>query len=176
MSRIGSAPIAIPNNVEVNVGNGAVVVKGPKGELTRTLHPNVEVTIADDQATVSPKDKSRATRALWGTFASHIANMVQGVTDGFEEKLIIEGVGYRAALQGSSLVLNVGFSHPVSMEVPDDITVSVEKEVISISGINKDRVGQFAASVRAVKKPEPYKGKGIRYQDEVVRRKQGKKA
>jgi large subunit ribosomal protein L6 len=176
MSRVGTAPIHIPENVTVEVDGKQVQVTGPKGALTREVHPSVAVSVAGSEVVAEPKGTSRAERALWGTFASHIRNMIHGVTEGYEKRLVVEGVGYRAEQQGNALVMHVGFSHPVSVEIPEGITVSIEKEVVSISGIDKERVGQFAASVRAIKKPEPYKGKGIRYEDEVVRRKEGKKA
>jgi large subunit ribosomal protein L6 len=176
MSRVGTAPIHIPENVSVEVDGKQLRVDGPKGTLQREVHPSVAVRVEGDQVIAEPQGKTRADRALWGTFASHIRNMIHGVTEGYEKRLVVEGVGYRAEQQGESLVMHVGFSHPVSVTIPEGITVSIEKEVVSITGIDKERVGQFAASVRAIKKPEPYKGKGIRYENEVVRRKEGKKA
>lgn len=176
MSRIGKQPIAIPQGTDVTVSDGVVAVKGKGGELRRQLHSAVHVSVADGAVSVAPSDDSREAQALWGTFASHIGNMVAGVNEPFVKKLIVEGVGYKVALNGSTLTLDVGFSHSVDVTVPEGIAVSVEKNEITISGIDKDAVGQFAADVRRVKKPEPYKGKGIRYADEVVRRKEGKRA
>lgn len=176
MSRVGKQIIAIPEKTEVTVADGVVTVKGPLGELSKELHSLVTVTVADGNVTVSPNEETIEAQALWGTFASHIKNMVQGVNEAFVKKLVIEGVGYRAEMKGTDLVLNVGYSHPVELSVPEGLTVTVEKNEITISGSNKEDVGQFAAVVRSKKKPEPYKGKGIRYSDEVVRRKQGKKA
>lgn len=175
MSRIGKNPIAIPEKTEISVSEGVLTVKGPKGELVRSMHPEVSATIADGEVTITPASTSLLATALWGTYASHVRNMIHGVNTPFEKKLVLEGVGYRVELSGTTLKLSVGFSHPVSMEVPEGLTVTVEKNVITIAGADKEQVGQFAATLRAVRKPEPYKGKGIRYEDEVVKRKQGKK-
>lgn len=176
MSRIGKQIIEIPNGTTVEVVDGVITVKGPKATLTRDLNPKVSVVIEGNQATIEPVDNDLPTQALWGTFASLVQNMVTGVNTPFERKLVVEGVGYRAEMQGADLVLNVGYSHPVRMSVPAGMTATVEKNVITVSGPDKEAVGQFAATVRASRKPEPYKGKGIRYDDEVVRRKQGKKS
>lgn len=177
MSRVGKQLITIPENTTVEFDGTTVVVKGPKGELSRRILPDVSVSIENDTITLAPATQRPAARVLWGTYASHILNMITGVTEGYEKKLVVEGVGYRAALEGDTLVLTVGFSHPVRVSVPGGVSVSVEKDTeISISGIDKELVGQFAATVRAKRKPEPYKGKGVRYHDEVVRRKEGKKA
>jgi len=175
MSRIGKLPISIPTGTTVSVDASSVSVKGPKGELSRPLSRHITVAVDGDAVVVKPNGNSQMAQALWGTFASHIGNMVTGVNEPFTKNLSVEGVGYKVDLQGNDLVLNVGYSHPVKMPVPKDLTVTVEKNAISISGADKEAVGQFAAEVRAVRKPEPYKGKGIRYRDEVVRRKQGKK-
>lgn len=177
MSRIGTKPIDIPSNTEVTQDeSGVVVVKGPKGELSRKIREEVSVSIdqKNGQITLSPNDKSSRTKALWGTFASHISNMIQGVNESFERRLVVEGVGYRAEVQGDNLMLMVGPTHPVYVPIPEDLTVSAEGGTISISGIDKERVGWLAAKVRGVRPPEPYKGKGIRYEDEEVRRKEGK--
>jgi len=176
MSRIGKQPIVIPSGTEVTISDGVIAVKGKGGELRKQLHKDVVVTTEGDSVTVTPANESRIAQALWGTFASHIRNMIAGANDPFEKKLLVEGVGFKANLNGSKLVLDVGFSHSIEMEVPADLEVSVEKNEITIKGIDKEKVGQFAADVRASKKPEPYKGKGIRYNDEVVRRKEGKRA
>lgn len=176
MSRLGKQPIAIPEKVDVAFAGGVLTVKGPGGELTRTLKNDIKVTVEDGTITLTPQKGSIETSALWGTYAAHVHNMIEGVTDGFEKKLEIEGVGYRAEMQGNKVVLSVGFSHPIEHEIPEGITASIEKNVITIRGADKEAVGQFAANIRASKKPEPYKGKGVRYHDEYVIRKQGKRA
>ncbi len=176
MSRIGKQPIAIPSGTEVHVSEGVLTVKGKGGELKKELHADVAVEVNRSEVVVTPTNETRQAQALWGTFASHVRNMVAGVNEPYEKKLSVEGVGYRVALEGKKLVLNVGFSHQVEVAVPEGVEVVVEKNEISIKGANKEAVGQFAANVRAVKKPEPYKGKGIRYSDEIVRRKEGKRA
>lgn len=177
MSRIGKKPIAIPAKTDVSVADNVITVKGPQGELSLAFRPeHVTVAVADGFITVTNNDDSIASRALWGTYGSEIAAMVQGVHTPFSKKLLIEGVGYKAELRGDTLVLHVGFSHEVPLPVPAGLTCVVEKNAITISGISKEKVGQFAAEVRSKKKPEPYKGKGIRYDTEVIRRKEGKKA
>jgi large subunit ribosomal protein L6 len=175
MSRLGKQPITIPTGVEASFVDGVLTVKGPKGELTRAMTNDVTVVVADGTITLTPSKSDKAP-ALWGTYAAHALNMITGVTEGFKKELEIEGVGYRAEAQGNKIVLNVGFSHPVELVAPEGITIAVEKSLITISGVDKDAVGQFAANVRAVKKPEPYKGKGIHYVGEYIIRKQGKKA
>ncbi len=176
MSRTGKLPIKIPPGTEVSVVSNEVVVKGKGGTLRRSLHPAISVAIDSGVVTVTPAQNNRLARALWGTYAAHIRNMVSGVNQPFTKKLQVEGIGFRAELAGKQLKLAIGFSHPVMVSIPEGIAVSVEKNMISISGADKDQVGEFAATVRAKKKPEPYKGKGIRYENEVVREKQGKKA
>lgn len=176
MSRTGKLPITIPAGTDVSVANNEIVVKGKGGTLRRALHPAISISIENGSITVSPAQKNRIARALWGTYAAHIRNMVSGVNQPFVKKLQIEGIGYRAELAGKQLKLMIGFSHPVLVSIPEGLTVAVEKNIISISGADKEQVGKFAASVRDLKKPEPYKGKGIRYEGEVVREKQGKKA
>lgn len=176
MSRIGKNAIKIPAGTEVSVGGAELTVKGKGGTLKRALHPAVSIAVENGEVQVSPKDKSRIARALWGTYAAHVRNMIAGVNTPFVKKLQVEGIGYRVELAGKQLKLMVGFSHPVLIAVPEGITATVEKNSITVSGADKEQVGQFAASVRAIKKPEPYKGKGIRYEGEVVRQKQGKKA
>jgi len=152
------------------------MVKGPKGTLQRPLHRLVTVEVGKDGVQVSPKGESLQSRALIGTYASHVKNMILGVTGGFSKKLLIEGVGFKWDVQGKTLNLALGFSHPVKVAIPDGLTVKADKGALDISGFDKELVGQFAADIRAMKKPEPYKGKGIRYDGEVIRRKQGKKA
>lgn len=177
MSRIGKQTIQIPQGVTVSITDGFVVVKGPKGELKRKLHPVVTVNVADGIATVDVQNKEvKMERALWGTFASHIKNMVVGVTEGFKKQLEINGVGYRVAMQGTDLKIEVGYSHPVIYKMPAEVKASVEKNVITLESIDKEAVGQTASEIRAIRKPEPYKGKGIKYMDEVIRRKAGKAA
>ncbi|MEX0673040.1 MAG: 50S ribosomal protein L6 [Candidatus Paceibacterota bacterium] len=175
MSRIGSQIIEIPSQTEVaQDDNGVLTVKGPKGELSRSFKPSIAITIEDSKVTLAPKGSGSQVRALWGTYASHIANMIQGVNETFTKKLIVEGVGFRSEVQGSNLKLTIGFSHPVVLPVPEGLTVTAADNIITINGTDKELVGQFAARVRSTKKPEPYKGKGIRYEDEVIRRKEGK--
>ena len=176
MSRIAKNPIEIPEKTEVGFDSGNLTVKGPKGEQKRSFKSLINITLADKEIVLAPTRKDKFTMALWGTYASHIKNMITGVHSGFEKKLIIEGIGYKAAVQGKEVVLNIGFSHPVHMEIPEGIEVVVEKNIITVRGINKESVGSFTAQIRAMKKPEPYKGKGIRYEGEIVRRKQGKKS
>lgn len=177
MSRIGKKPILIPEKTEVSISEGEICVKGPLGELSRIFRPKeVSITIKDGNVVLAPANDAKDSQALWGTYASHIGNMVKGVNEAYEKKLIIEGVGFKAEVSGDNVVLNVGFSNPVILKIPPIIKTSVEKNIISISGIDKEVVGQFAAQIRASKKPEPYKGKGIRYENEIIRRKQGKRA
>lgn len=176
MSRTGKLPIKIPAGTDVSVASSEVIVKGKGGTLRRTLHPAVSVVVEGDTIVVAPVQKNRLARALWGTYAAHVRNMVSGVNQPFKKNLQLEGIGFRAELAGKQLKLLIGFSHPVMVAIPEGLTVGVEKNVISISGADKEQVGGFAASVRALKKPEPYKGKGIRYEGEVVRQKEGKKA
>ncbi len=177
MSRIGKKPIEIPAKTEVTLSGNILTVTGPLGTLTKVIRTDaVEVTIQDNEVTLTPKNENLETKALWGTFGSHIKNMIAGVNQEYVLKLVIEGVGYKADIQGTTLVMNLGFSHQVKLEIPKGLTCKVEKGEVTISGIDKEVVGQFAAVVRSKKKPEPYKGKGIRYSDEVVRRKEGKKS
>jgi large subunit ribosomal protein L6 len=176
MSRIGKKPIQIPSAVDIKIDDGSVIVKGPKGELSRSIRPEVAITVNDGEVTLQPVSNAGLARALWGTYASHINNMITGVTEGFTKKLIVEGVGYRSEVQGQKIVLNLGYSHPITLDIPAGIEVTVEKNTISVSGSDKELVGEFAAIIRRQRKPEPYKGKGIRYDDEVIRRKEGKKS
>ncbi len=175
MSRIGNAPIDLSSDIEVSVDGDTVVVKGPKGTLTQTLDPRISVSVEDGVVTVARVDDERESRALHGLSRALIANMVVGVMDGYSKELQAVGVGYRGALKGTNLELQVGFSHPVTIEAPDGITFEVpEPTKFIVSGIDKQLVGQVAANIRSVRPPEPYKGKGIRYVDEYVRRKAGK--
>jgi large subunit ribosomal protein L6 len=176
MSRIGKKGATIPTGTTVTNNGTVFTVKGPLGELTRDFPGAVEIKLEGDQVVFTPKNNSKDAKALWGTYASHIVNMVAGVNKAYEIRLIIEGVGYKVEPQGNVLVFSLGFSHKVPMEIPKDIKALIEKNTLTLSSINKESIGQFAAQIRAKKKPEPYKGKGIRYSDEVVRRKQGKKS
>lgn len=175
MSRIGKKPIVIPAATEVTVAGSLVSVTGPLGEIKREFTPAVSISVEDNKVLLTPKKKNLETAALWGTYASHIQNMVNGVNKAFEKKLVVEGIGFKVEVKGAELVLALGFTHPVTLSIPVDLKVKAEKNVITISGVNKESVGQFAAVVRSKKVPEPYKGKGIHYDTEVVRRKQGKK-
>lgn len=175
MSRIGKKPIAIPQGVDVKIENNLVKVKGPKGELKLEIHPLVKVAIKDNEILLDVADQDDKTeKSLWGLFNRLINNMVIGVTNGFEKKLEVVGVGFRVALQGQKLLLNVGFSHQVEYILPQGIAGSVEKNVITLTSSDKQLLGETAAQIRRIKKPEPYKGKGIRYFGEVIKKKAGK--
>ncbi len=175
MSRIGRQPIAVPAGVDVKIDGSTVTVKGPKGTLTRTVHNNMKVEMADGAVVVTRPDDSNLNKSLHGLTRTLIHNMVVGVTEGFKKELEVNGVGYRVAKQGKDLVMNIGFSHQVTMPEPEGITIEVPApNKIIISGADKQQVGQFAAEVREKRPPEPYKGKGIKYADEHIRRKEGK--
>ena len=175
MSRIGKLPINIPSGVTVTVNGDQVNVKGPKGELSQVITGGIAVTTADGQVVVSRPSDDKEHRALHGLYRALIHNMVVGVTEGFEKKLEVNGVGYRAAKSGKKLTLNLGYSHPVEMIDPEGIEAVVEgQNVIIVKGIDKEKVGQYAAEIRDKRRPEPYKGKGIKYADETIRRKVGK--
>ena len=174
LSRIGKLPVVIPAGVTITVDSGNVVVKGPKGELTQFITPAVDVKVEDGQVTVHPKDESKTARAQHGLMRALINNMVIGVTKGYEKKLEVNGVGFRVSMSGQDLEMSLGFSHPVKYTPPTDVKISTNKMEITVSGIDKQKVGQVAAEIRSFKKPEPYKGKGIKYVDEVILRKAGK--
>ncbi len=175
MSRVGNKAIEIPSGVEVQASGGTVSVKGPKGQLSATVPTEIGVTVEDGLVKFARPDDRKPSRAKHGLARALVANMVKGVTEEFAKELEIQGVGYRAEAPGKKLVLNVGYSHPVEMPVPEGLSVSVDNNVIvKITGADRQQVGQFAANVRSVRPPEPYKGKGIRYRDEQVRRKVGK--
>lgn len=177
MSRVGLKLLEIPEGVEVNIDGETVTVKGPKGELTRTIHPEMTVKIEDNVLTVERPSDKKAHRELHGTTRSLIANMVEGVSKGFEKSLEIQGVGYRAQKQGDKVVVNAGYSHPVEIDNREGIDIEVPSQAkITVKGIDKELVGAVAANIRAIRPPEPYKGKGIRYEGEHVRRKEGKTA
>lgn len=177
MSRIGKKIIKIPAKTEVKVLGNTVTVKGPLGELTRTFRSGIKIEVADGQISFSPVAKNITTdiNSLWGTIASHVNNMILGVNKAYEKKLIVEGIGFKADVVGTNLVFKLGFSHPITVAIPKDLKVASEKNIITVSGINKEFVGKYVAEIRALKKPEPYKGKGIRYEKEVIKRKEGKK-
>lgn len=175
MSRIGKQEIEIPAGVEVSHKDGIFTVKGPKGTLSKVFRDDITITIADKMVTLNIKRNDKFSKSLWGTYASHIKNMIAGVQTPYQKKLILEGVGFKSEVKGKELHLALGFSHPVVVAIPEGITATAEKNNITVTGIDKEIVGSFTASVRALKKPEPYKGKGMRYHDEVIRRKQGKK-
>ena len=176
MSRLGKLPVALPDKVTVNVAPTAITVKGPKGELKTLNSSDVVVEVKDGKVWVKPKDDSQRARAMWGTVRANVKNLVEGVTNGYKKQLDITGVGFRAAAQGQILTLALGFSHDIKYIVPTGITVTVEKQTtIHLAGADKQKLGQVAAEIRSLRAPEPYKGKGVRYNDEIVRRKEGKK-
>lgn len=175
MSRIGKKPILIPENVEIKIDGSRVIIKGPKGELQREIRPEIKVEKKDRKIIVEPKKETKRTAAFWGLTRTLVFNMVKGVTDGYEKKLQIEGMGYKANLEKEDLILQVGYSHSIKIKKQEGISFSVEKNIITVSGSDKELVGQMAAKIRKVRPPEPYKGKGIRYLGEEVRRKVGKK-
>jgi len=176
MSRVGKHAVIVPTGVTVDMKGKTIAVKGKLGSLSLVAPDEVDVTFADGKLSVAPKQDTQRARALWGTTRNNLNNMVKGVADGYKEVLEIEGVGFRAAVQGQELVLQIGFSHEVKYAIPQDIAIKAEKPtLISITGFDKQKVGQVAAEIRGFKKPEPYKGKGIKYEGEKVRRKEGKK-
>ena len=176
MSRIGKKPVPVPGGVEVSLNGQALAVKGPKGEMSAVLSDLIAIEQTDDGILVSPKEKSQAARSFWGLSRSTVANLVAGVSEGFEKKLELQGVGYRAQIQGQKLKLSLGFSHDVDFVVPEGIKVECPSQTeITVSGIDKQKVGQVAAEIRSYRPPEPYKGKGVRYVGEYIFRKEGKK-
>lgn len=175
MSRIGKQEIIIPAGVEVTKNGPVLIVKGSKGTLTKNFRDDVTINIADKMITLSIQRNDKFSKSLWGTYASHIKNMIAGVETPYAKKLILEGVGFKSEVKGKELHLALGFSHPVIVKIPENLTVTAEKNNITVTGIDKEVVGSFTAELRSMKKPEPYKGKGFRYEDEVIRRKQGKK-
>ncbi len=177
MSRIGKRELTIPANVTVELNDSVVTVKGPKGTLSYTLKGDIKVSVNEGKVTVTRDNELKQTKQLHGTTNAIIANMITGVSDGFKKELEINGVGYRFQVSGNKLTINAGYSHPVVMDIPAGITAEVTDQVaLTINGIDKEKVGEFAANVRKVRGPEPYKGKGIKYKDEYIRRKEGKKA
>ncbi|MFH1564408.1 MAG: 50S ribosomal protein L6 [bacterium] len=177
MSRVGKKQIDIPNDIQLKVDDRKINVKGPKGELNLTVHPKILIEQSENAIIVNVKDPDdKAERSLWGTTRKLISNMVEGVSNGFEKKLEVNGIGYKVSVSDNKIVLSVGFSHPVDFVLPDGISAAVEKNVIVLSGIDKQLVGEIAAQIRKIRKPEPYKGKGIKYVDEQIIRKAGKTA
>jgi large subunit ribosomal protein L6 len=176
MSRVGKKPIDIPGKVQVTFEDGTLKTKGPLGELELEIPDTIKIEQEENTIKVSLARDEKRFRPLWGLYRALVANVINGVNEGFEKKLLIEGVGYRAEANEKEITMNLGYSHPVIMEVPEGLKVQVEKNVITVSGIDKQQVGQMAADIRSKRKPEPYKGKGIRYEDEHVRRKAGKRA
>ena len=174
MSRIGQQPIPIPENVELKIKPQEVIVTGPKGSLNQSYSAKIQFKVVDQQCLVSRQDESRQAKAQHGLMRSLVANMVLGVTQGFEKRLEVVGIGYKVRLEGQNLVFNLGFSHEITYAVPERIEIAVDGTMIKINGISKQEVGQTAATIRSFKKPEPYKGKGIRYRGEKIRRKSGK--
>jgi len=175
MSRVGKKPITVPGKTKITYKDRVIIVQGDKGTLTRTIHPSIDLEIEKDTITVTMEKETQVNRALQGLTRSLVANMVTGVEKGFERILEINGIGYRASLSGNTLVLNLGFSHPVNFELPDGIAAKVDKNnTVTLSGINKELLGQTAASIRSLRPPEPYKGKGIKYAEEYIQRKAGK--
>ena len=175
MSRIGKKPIEIPEGVTVKIEDWIVTIKGPKGELSREFRPEIKIELKGSQIFVSPKIETKKTNAFWGLTRALLANMVKGVVDGYEKKLEISGLGYKAEMDEEGLSLKVGLTHPVKMKCPQGIKISTEKNIISVSGIDKQLVGLTASKIRRIKPAEPYKGKGIKYEGEVIRRKAGKR-
>jgi large subunit ribosomal protein L6 len=175
MSRIGKQEIQIPKGVEVTKNGDVLKVVGSKGTLTKIFRDNIDINIGDKIITLNIKRNDKFSKALWGTYASHIKNMIYGVETPYQKKLILEGVGFKSEVKGKEFVFALGFSHSVIVKIPEGITATAEKNVITIIGIDKEEVGSFTAAIRALKKPEPYKGKGMRYENEIIRRKQGKK-
>lgn len=175
MSRVGKQQLNIPANTTVDFTGGVFTVKGPLGTLSKVFTDTISVTIENNVVSFAPKKDDPFSRALWGTYASHVKNMLVGVNTPYVRKLILEGVGFKSDVKGKELHLALGFSHPVVVSIPEGLTVTAEKNNITVTGIDKELVGSFTAKVRALKKPEPYKGKGFRYDDEVIRRKAGKK-
>ena len=175
MSRIGKLPITIPQGVKVNIAPDSFTVEGPKGKLSQVYHPDIEIKIEDNKGIVTRKNELKKTKAMHGLYRNLMNNMVIGVTQGFRKTLLINGVGYRAEIKGKSLVMTLGFSNPVEYLVPEGLKIECETQnKIVVSGIDKARVGQIAAEIRSIRPPEPYKGKGIKYETEVIRRKVGK--
>lgn len=175
MSRLAKKPIPIPDKVSVKMNGVEIIVKGPAGEMNRQFRPDIIITEKDKAIVLTPQNGTKETMALWGTYASEIKSMLKGVITPFTKKLVVEGIGFKSEVKADELVFSLGFTHPVKIKIPKGITATAVKNLITITGVNKELVGRFAAEIRALKKPEPYKGKGIHYEGEVIRRKEGKK-
>lgn len=178
MSRVGKKPIILASNVSLSSENGVFFVKGPKGELSKKYNPRIVSLVKDSETEfhIEPMKNTKEARSLWGTYSALLRAMIKGVSEGYTIKLEIIGVGYKAEMKGDVIVLNLGFSHPIEMKIPQGISASIEKNTIILSSHDKELLGQFAANIRKHREPEPYKGKGIKYENEVVRRKEGKKS
>lgn len=175
MSRLGKKGIEIPAKTEVIINGDTVVVKGPLGELSRTFKKNIIISVDGNKVELKPAKDSLENKALWGTYTSHIKNMIEGVNKGYTNRLVVEGIGYKSDITPTEITFKVGFSHPVKVSIPKNLKVSSDKGVIVVNGIDKEQVTSFSSGLKAIKKPEPYKGKGIRFENEVIRRKEGKK-
>ncbi len=174
MSRVGKKPIPVPENTKITFTDRVLTVEGTKGKLSRTIHPDVALDIEDNQIQLSVRRNDKKTKAQWGTARALVANMVTGVSQGFERVLEINGIGYRAEVKGNSIDLNLGFSQPIHFDLPEGISAQVEKNTLRLSGIDKEKLGFAASSIRKFRPPEPYKGKGVKYAEEIVVRKAGK--
>jgi len=175
MSRIGKIPVEIPQGVKISVGKNEFTVTGPKGTLTQDYKPEIEIKVEDNSATVTRKNEMKSTRAFHGLYRNLLQNMVIGVTKGFSKTLLVNGVGYRAEVKGKLLVMNLGYSNPIEFEISDDLTITCDgTNKVIVSGIDKQRVGHVSAEIRSLRPPEPYKGKGVKYEDEIIKRKIGK--
>lgn len=175
MSRLAKKPTPIPDKVSVKINGLEVTITGPAGEMSRQFRSNIAIVVKDNAVILTPQTETKETMALWGTYASEIKSMLKGVITPFVKKLIVEGIGFKSEVKSNELIFSLGFTHQVRITIPKGITATAVKNVITISGVDKELVGRFAAEIRALKKPEPYKGKGIHYEGEVVRRKEGKK-
>lgn len=176
MSRVGKKPIEISDKIKIAYSDRILTVSGDKGTLTRTIHPDVNLNIEDNSLTVTIDNMDKRTRSLWGMTRAIVANMVTGVTQGFERALEINGIGYRAEISGKNILFNLGYSHPIDFPLPEGISASIEKNIIKLSGIDKDLLGYTASTIRSLRPPEPYKGKGVKYAEEYIQRKAGKTA
>ena len=175
MSRLAKKPIPIPDKVSAKINGTEITIKGPAGEVSRQFYPAITITVADNVINLKPQIETKEALALWGTYGSEIKSMLKGVVTPFVKKLVLEGIGFKSEVKGNELIFSLGFTHPVKIPIPKNISVTAVKNLITITGVDKELVGRFAAEIRALKKPEPYKGKGFRYENEVIRRKEGKK-
>ncbi len=176
MSRVGKKPIEISDKIKITYSDRILTVQGDKGTLTRTIHPDVNLNIEDNSLTVTIENMDKKTRSLWGMTRALVANMVTGVSQGFDRALEINGIGYRAELKGKNILFNLGYSHPIDFPLPEGISATIEKNIIKLSGIDKDLLGYTASTIRSLRPPEPYKGKGVKYVEEYIQRKAGKTA